>query len=434
MKFASKHEAIQYLSDLTGSRVRIAKKVPFSVIIKALEGKYEEEKEKGYDLIEDIVKTDPTAKVVAHGDEKAIKGSYVMLLVEWIKKGLVNLRSESDKVKDTLQQYHEWKQMHVPEIVRTEEKLFNELKEKGPDVLEDIFSEVDERRPDPADYFSHMDDHQIGQAEKYRVFQIDNHSDMESIMCDDDDRWCVIDEHHWETYEPPFFVFTKGNNYFALLNPKGVKNEEEMSFGEWREQNEEHYLDDVIDELKEGFEPDDYYIDQEHESYYNNHIDEDDYPEYSDWDETQEASNIRESIEQNMKDEYEPDEDEISYRLEAYYESEDLETLQRIEYGGVEFNNAGNVPLSKHEAAVLIPVMEDAFVGGQNWQMNEIRNEINSVLGHYGLPSLGEKKQKEERAEREKKLEPALASISFDSVENAIQFLADFSKKSIVIK
>ena len=361
LKFATTKSAIQYLSDFTGTRVFIAKKVNRILAQKVLQDEYSD------DLFIKVIESDPTVKetVKVIDDQTNINGSYLLNILNWIKDKIIKER-DLDDTKKTLKEFHEFKQKNVKEIAKDGSSLIK----KNPKYIQSVLDDIKRKRPRPEDSFSHLDDQEIGRHGVYRAFYIENSDEAEDSIRES--LWCVKDEEYFCQYDPPFYFFTKGNKFYALLNKTGVLEMERIPFDEWLDMNDYVYDEQATITLKDNYEASDYDIMEQareyHEEYendwYNENPDSEEEPlSFEKW--LEKFPEREDDAKQILEEQYEPTEDEIQEHMEEeIYPHDESENTYRGMSGtgsGMEFNNAENSTIKAQEVKPISPLLDDLF-------------------------------------------------------------------------
>jgi len=460
LRFSSEFDAIQYLAELTDSRIIIAKKFTMELGQKMLEDKYSD------DLFLRIIQADPTVKnPPAKLDENTrIDGKFIKQLIEWIKKDKVK-PEELDEAKPILKEYMSMKQKQVPEVMN--ENKMKHIIERGLRGLSNFMENLKNKRPRLEDLFSHMDEKLLSSNGKYRLFRIDDYDEtFDTIQAG---KWCVRDEDWFRRYDPPFYLITKGNKLYALLNVEGMLETEKIDFDEWLNNYGYDYEDGVIERLKEHYEPDEYDIDQKLQDRY------DDYLEYreSEKAELEEGEEEEYTFEEWIEDhpeevdevkdelieEYEPDESEIKENLEQIYYDDDGEYMQIPIPGtgqGIEFNNAGNTKMTESEMKPIVKLLTEGFKEdiptlqyifneyGPDYAEDLVKDplefklmtnqkiNIDELSKHPDKQRLKEKYPDPFRELAESKGQQKMFEMA--SINDALQYLSNLTGKRIIIK
>ena len=197
--FNSKSEALQYLSDLEGKRIVIAATLE-KMLPKLTQNHGIEEQ-----TILDIAEGDPTYK----GDPKTSQSKNINTLIEWYKKN--DNKLDVQNTKKAIKEFNE---------KRGQGKLPKDSK------LPESFEELEEMLKDDGGMVLHADDKfknlkQIGSSGQYRLFKITEKwtEDNPFTVFKNKHPWCVHDESEFNNYTP-MYLFTKGNDFYALLSDK----------------------------------------------------------------------------------------------------------------------------------------------------------------------------------------------------------------------
>lgn len=404
-----------------------AKKVTSELAKKILGSKYSNE------LFKRVIKSDPTAKITEEKEDKIVgKGKNLVTILNWVKKGIIELNSDQEinKISNVFKEFNKYKSKSVPEFLS--EKFLERFQDKGPEFFNEFVGDILRKRPRLDDLFSAFDEMKIAQNGEYRVFLIESDEEAQRIL--DGSRWCVQHLEHFENYSPPFYMFTKGNDFYALLNVEGSKSIIPIDFEEWYNAVGEEYTDDIEQVLAEQFAESDEIEEQindllyekleeyfyENEEIVNMEVDEfiekqggDSYLEeiknklypdekdyklsdlteeqmykinqramreltnyvddaFEEWKEDEDTEDtiieIRDEIRDELIRNYDPPENIIrDYLRDGVFEDYMRGDLgwtgleERDQGEGVEFNNAGNTPISQSEAKKILPLLLEIF-------------------------------------------------------------------------
>jgi hypothetical protein len=470
LRFSSMNEAIQFLADCTDSRIIIAKKITRNLMEKMLEDRYSD------DLFLKILEADPTVKVKPRtiDDQTRVEGRFVKQIVDWIKEDKVK-ESRLDEVTPVLKEYQSLRQKNVPEIVN--ENKMKYVKSQGPEQLGRFIEILKKKRPRLEDLFSHMDHRLVAQDGDYRMFLIEHYDDAaETIL---ESRWCVREEETFRRYDPPFYLFTKGNKLYALLNIEGELDVEKIDFEEWLTDYEDMHYDYVVDELKKEYVPDqsdvrdlvekmmeenyeEFLEERERERQIFKSDEEEEELSAQDWYETQDIQEYQEEAEARLEYEYEPDEDEIRDQLAKIYDDEEEEYMYRPIPGtgkGIEFKDAGNTDMNEGDMRPIVKLLMEGLgkdADGvhalqaifEEYGPEEAERLVNDpiemdlMLGRkVDMEALAKHPEKQKLREQYPDYFRELAEhkgqrklFEMASVNDAVQHLANITQKRIVIK
>ena len=167
------------------------------------------EKKKKYILkqLDDYDNAEEIIKWIAKADPVSVKSGgkktpFVNDILNWFLNGKIRLPEDIETTREALTIYNNAKQ-------QGQTKPVSEYGSPG-----EIRREHESESDDPNDYGNIAE--LVAQDGEYKMYRIDDYD--QGKICFADSGWCVKDEEHFDEYDPPFYMVTKGKKRYALLH------------------------------------------------------------------------------------------------------------------------------------------------------------------------------------------------------------------------
>lgn len=207
LKFSSKEEALQHLADISGARILVAK--PLKYVLDQLSQRHNIPQEKILELA--------TADPKNEGNPDKTSGNIETIIGYYKDDKNVDLK----KVGEFLKKFNKMKGSGDIDQRQKVPKKFKNL-EKA------VSGKSDELVLHSKDKFADLEE--IGRSGQYRVFKIDEKDEWGDacvfVKHASGHPWCVKQQSHFNHFKP-LWLFTKGNDFYALLSEKGGEFEDD---------------------------------------------------------------------------------------------------------------------------------------------------------------------------------------------------------------
>ena len=200
--FDNTSEAIQYLADYTNNRIVIAgyEEQKPNIIEKLKKHKSTIKDEEIEELLESFQKADPVSSKT-----KGKKSPFTEQIVKWYISNKIRLPEDIETIKNTLTQYSKYKGKIKKKIDH-----FN-----SPGDLRKKLERYLDEPANKSDYDSIAD--VVMTDGEYKMYLIEDY-DEQGKVCFKDSGWCVQNKSHFDQYKPPYYMITKGKKRYALLH------------------------------------------------------------------------------------------------------------------------------------------------------------------------------------------------------------------------
>lgn len=166
-------------------------------------GKLAKYGDKAEEMLQYCLDTDPKYMETRDFDNKSKKAPFVDTIVKWLLNNKITLPEDIETTRDIINKYREYKNKAPINNIDTFDSPGAVLEITSREVLRD--------------YGSYLP--LIAENGNFKLYRVDNWEKGKKAF-PEDCTWCVKHNHHFMDYGPPFFLATKGNKRYSLMQKK----------------------------------------------------------------------------------------------------------------------------------------------------------------------------------------------------------------------